>query len=360
MKRGIFKSRLFSALICLVMLVGMMPAAAFAEGTELKAPSVLMGGTEYTTLEEAVKAAGNGSSDEPTVITLGEGTYSLYTVDAHIKEDTKNKNLTFVGQGADKTKWMIGAEVPDPEKFGSEYNGDYSFDGAGTITFKDMTLQSGEEKYLGFIRADNTVVENCTINGMTFYWGYTSATFTDTVFTYNGDYPIWENSSNIMSFDRCSFNVNGGRVINVDADNQNGKTVTINFKDCTVNSAAPAKSVLNIHDSLKTCDYVVNFSGNNVVTGLEPNNRTCSRLFQVENTSDSNNGHFAKVTIDGVTVWENGAMVNHEKATDSGKPIYTDGYIDDAYTITPLSDWEEDGDGLELSILVQSVNPQNI
>lgn len=108
----------------------------------------------------------------------GEGKYTLYKKGAA----TAGKDLTFVGKGAGKTEWGIGATIPDPANFGTEYNGDYSFDGAGTITFKNMTLQSGNADYLGFIRADKTVVDNCTVNGKTFYWGYSSAEFKNTTF----------------------------------------------------------------------------------------------------------------------------------------------------------------------------------
>ena len=120
---------------------------------------------------------------------LSAAKYTLYGIPS--TNTTKGKDLTFVGQGADKTGWNIGAEVPDPDKFGTEYNGDYSFDGAGTIKFEQMTLQSSKADYLGFIRADQTVVEDCTINGKTFYWGYTSAIFKDTTFNCpSGDYAV--------------------------------------------------------------------------------------------------------------------------------------------------------------------------
>ena len=84
-------------------------------------------GKAYQTVAAAVEAAKSGDT-----IQLGEGNYTLYGV----KSDgcTKGKDLTFVGLGTDKTGWNIGAEVPDPDKYGTEYNGDYSFDGAKTIT----------------------------------------------------------------------------------------------------------------------------------------------------------------------------------------------------------------------------------
>ena len=84
----------------------------------------------YTSLEAAVIDADSGDT-----ITLGEGNYTLHN---KLKDNQKpkGKDLTFVGQGSDKTTWYIGAEVPDPDLLGTEYNGDYSFDGAGTVTFK--------------------------------------------------------------------------------------------------------------------------------------------------------------------------------------------------------------------------------
>ena len=190
--------------------------------------------------------------------------------------------MTFVGQGADKTFWNIGAEVPDPANYGTEYNGDYSFDGAGTITFRNMTLQSGAADYLGFIRADKTIVENCTVNGKTFYWGYTSATFTNTTFNCPaGDYALWTYSSPIMTFDNCTFN-STGKVINVYTDYGAGKyDITVNFNNCTVNNTGESlKPVLNINDSnMGDFKYILNITGDNKVTGVDVDKITCSRLF---------------------------------------------------------------------------------
>ena len=170
----------------------------------------------YKTVAAAVAAAESGDT-----IQLGEGNYTLYGLSS--EGLTKGKDLTFVGLGTDKTGWNIGALVPDPANFGTEYNGDYSFDGAETITFKNMTLRSGKADYLGFIRANNTIVEDCVINGKTFYWGYTSATFRNTKFNCpEGDYAIWTYSSPEMTFDNCTFN-SSGKVINVYTDYSAGK-----------------------------------------------------------------------------------------------------------------------------------------
>lgn len=133
-------------MLALIMVLALAPTVAFAAGDV-----AWIGETGYATLEAAVTAAKSGDT-----ITLGEGNYTLYGVSS--TNTTKTKDLTFVGKGADKTGWNIGAVVPDPANFGTEYNGDYSFDGAGTITFRNMTLQSGAANYLGFIRADKTIV----------------------------------------------------------------------------------------------------------------------------------------------------------------------------------------------------------
>lgn len=198
------QNRFFAALLAVAMMLQMLPMLAFAED----APGTPVAwnkkkGTSYTSLADAVKDAKSGDT-----ITLGEGNYTLYGIKSD--DTTKGKNLTFVGQGPDKTAWNIGALVPDPANFGTEYNGDYSFDGAGTVTFKNMTLRSGKADYLGFIRANQTVVDNCVINGKTFYWGYQSAEFINTTFNApSGDYALWTYSSPTMTFDNCTFNATG-------------------------------------------------------------------------------------------------------------------------------------------------------
>ena len=117
------KRRILSSLMALVLVFGLLPATAFAEGETVPDKKAKIGNTEYDTLEAAVTAAASGDT-----IQLGAGKYTLYKMGA----ETKGKDLTFVGQGADKTTWGIGATMPDPDKFGTEYNGDYSFDGAKT------------------------------------------------------------------------------------------------------------------------------------------------------------------------------------------------------------------------------------
>lgn len=325
---------ILSVFVCSIIFVCMLPSAVFADENT---PVAWIGETGYESLEAAVNAA---KSDD--TIILGEGKYTLYKKGAN----TKGKNLTFVGQGADKTAWGIGATVPDPAYFGTEYNSDYSFDGAGTITFKNMTLQSAKADYLGFARADNTVVENCIINGKTFYWGYKSATFNNTTFNSPvGDYALWTYSSPVMTFNGCTFN-STGKTINVYTDYGAGNCdITVNFNNCTVNFSAGLfgnKSVLNINDyNMGDFKYRINISGNNTIEGADPYRDpvTCSRWFGFGGKASTNNTGRSIVTIDGKTAFENGKMVTHELNSN-----YTDGYKDNAYDVT-RGDWKKTGDG---------------
>lgn len=244
-----------------------------------------------------------------------------------------------MGQGPDKTAWNIGDKVPDPSKYGTEYNGDYSFDGAKTVTFKNMTLRSGKADYLGFIRADNTVVDNCVINGKTFYWGYKSAEFINTTFNApNGDYAIWTYSSPTMTFDNCTFNATG-KVINVYTDAGAGDhNITVNFNNCTVNSNFQSyvsmfsnnKTALNINDSnMGSYKYIININDPKTITAAR-DKTTCSQMFGYGGKAATNNKGKTDVHLNGELVWTNGEMQTHS---------YTDGEHDNAFT-TSYSEWE--------------------
>lgn len=320
------QNRFLAALLAVAMMLQMLPMLAFAEGAD--AHAVRIDGKEgsYANLEDAVRAAQSGDT-----IILGEGNYTLYGKKSDIIK-TKGKDLTFVGQGPDKTAWNIGAEVPDPANFGTEYNGDYSFDGAGTVTFKNMTLRSGDKDYLGFIRIDNTVVENCVINGETFYWGYKSAVFTNTTFNApDGRYALWTYSSPIMTFDTCTFNASG-KVINVYTDFSAGKhDITVNFNNCTVNSSTffLYKQALNINDSnMGNYKYIININDPTVTAARDKT--TCSQVFGFGGKTASNSGRTEVYWNNSVEpVWKDGVKQTHS---------YTDGEHDEAFTTT-YSEW---------------------
>ena len=320
------QNRFLAALLAVAMMLQMLPMLAFADDAP-DAYAVKIDGKEgsYAKLVDAVKAASSGDT-----IILGEGNYTLYNIPS--TDTTKGKDLTFVGQGTDKTTWQIGPTVPNPALFGTEYNSDYSFQGAGTVTFKNMKLCTGSKDYLGFTYIDNTVVDHCEIYGKTFYWGYTSAVFTDTTFyAPPSDYAIWTYCSPTMTFDNCTFNATG-KVINVYTDYSAGKRdIKVNFNNCTVNSSfSLGKQALNINDSnMAGYRYIIHI--NNSTANLDEKDRdktTCSRMFGFGGKNENNTGR-TQVYWNDELVWNDGVKLTHS---------YTDGEHDTAFT-TSYSEW---------------------
>ena len=236
--------------------------------------AVLPTATTVVSTSEELVAAIAAASDGDT-ITLGEGEFTTYG------NTSPKKSLTFEGVGTN-TVWTIGDLNQDAK---GEGNGDCSFEGCETITFKNMTLKVDNKNYRGFIRINNTVVENCTLEGRTAYWGYETAKFVNATFNApEGDYALWDYSTKAMTFEGCTFNISG-KGVNVyveaaNADKDVTRTVAVN--NCTVNSSAEGKAFLNIKNS--TQSYDVTLSGRNTVTGLAKDSTTGSEMYQVETT----------------------------------------------------------------------------
>lgn len=334
------QNRILAALLAVVMMFQMLPMMAFADegaGSEGAPSDVTLRrtGKSYSDLQEAVKAAESGDTIE-----LGVGDYTLYKVDS--TGMTRDKDLTFVGKGTDKTTWYIGAYVTDPNKTG-EYTGDYCFDGAGTVTFENMTLRSGPatdtNAKLGFIRPDNTVVDKCEIVGWTAFWGYDSAVFKNTTFKpIEGKDAIWVYSSKEATFDDCTFTA--GRAVKVYTEEN--KSVTVNFNNCTVENSGSHPAIYIDEYVLErdggTQRYNINITGNNHVKA-QTNTYTCSKLFGFR-TANAHPGHFTNVSIDGKLVWSEGKMLTHD---------YTDGQNEPNLTET-CTEWENKGDHYEREV----------
>lgn len=244
-------------------------------------------------MEEAVKAAPKKAT---TTIILGAGEYTLWNEDeastaSPSRRLGENKNLIFVGQGADKTIYHIGA------KDTSHGDGpcDYSLDGRGTemketVTFQNMTIDAGKypnsqtsRAYLhGLDGIDNIVLKDCTFNGIASYWGYETTTFDHVTFNAPGtvasgipdlknvDYSLWTYTGKSYTFKNCTFN-SAGKTVNVYRHGDSGYDITVNFEDCTaINTGISLKPVLNINDSTLSDEhkYFINISGDNSVSGV--------------------------------------------------------------------------------------------
>lgn len=330
------QNRILAALLAVVMMFQMLPMMAFADegaGSEGAPSDVTLKSTgkSYSDLQEAVKAA-----ESVDTILLGEGNYTLYGISSD--GTTKDKDLTFVGLGPDKTAWNIGAKVLNSGECDTTYKDDFSLKGSKNVTFKNMTLRSGTADYLGFKHSNDTVVENCALYGRTTYWGYNSAKFIgSTFYAPNGDYAIWTYYCKEMTFDNCTFNTSG-KVVNVYSDFEaDQRDYTINFNNCTVNSTSFNKQALNINDSNKgTHKNTININNSTVTAARD--RITCSQIFGFGEKSKYNAGN-TDVYLNGKLVWSEGEMKTHD---------YTDGEKDRAYDITYSSSnpngWvEEDG-----------------
>lgn len=322
------QNRFFAALLAVAMMLQMLPMLAFADDAP-DAHAVKIDGKEgsYAKLVDAVKAASSGDT-----IILGEGNYTLYGISS--VDTTKGKDLTFVGQGPEETTWQIGAEVPDPSKYGTEYNSDYSLQGTGTVTFKNMTLCSADADYLGFSHTNNTVVENCVINGRTFYWGYQSAKFINTTFNAppSGQYMLWTYCSPTMEFDNCNFKATKGKAIYVHTDGTK-QDITVYFNSCTMDSGSMHnKTALKIDDSNMDSHKFIIYINNPQTIDAALDTMTCSKVFGFDGSSACNTGRTEVYWNNSVEpVWKEGKMQTHS---------YTDGEHDKAFTYT-YSEWKK-------------------
>ena len=325
------QNRFLAALLAVAMMLQMLPMLAFAEDATGTGETYVawIGDQGYTSLEAAVEAAPSVAT-----ITLGADNYTLYKkID---KAKVQGKDLTFEGKGRGVTTWQIGPEVLDPNKLGSEYNGDYSFDGAEKVTFKDMTLRSGDADYLGFIRANHTVVDNCDINGRTFYWGYQSAKFINTTFNAppSGQYMLWTYSSPTMEFDNCNFKATKGKAIYVHTDGTK-QDITVYFNSCTMDSGSMHnKTALKIDDSNMDSHKFTIYINNPQTIDAALDTMTCSKVFGFDGSSACNTGRTEVYWNNSAEpVWKDGKMQTHS---------YTDGEHDTAFTTT-YSDWTPSG-----------------
>lgn len=325
------QNRFLAALLAVAMMLQMLPMLAFAEDATGTGKPVAWNKDKknkaYTSLEAAVREADSGNT-----IILGEGNYTLYGIKSD--ETTRGKDLTFEGKGPEVTTWQIGAEVPDPSKYGTEYNSDYSLQGTGTVTFKNMTLCSADADYLGFSHTNNTVVENCVINGRTFYWGYQSAKFINTTFNAppSGQYMLWTYCSPTMEFDNCNFKATKGKAIYVHTDGTK-QDITVYFNSCTMDSGSMHnKTALKIDDSNMDSHKFIIYINNPQTIDAALDTMTCSKVFGFDGSSACNTGRTEVYWNNSAEpVWKEGKMQTHS---------YTDGEHDKAFTYT-YSEWKK-------------------
>ena len=363
-------------MLALIMVLALVPTVAFAEEPKKIYVDVTNGddnqkdvGTTSDKAYQSLDKAMNDADDGATIY-LAAGTYCGNSANPSQKGNGAGKNLTFVGDGSDKTTWQIRAMEKNPSGDGPC---DYSFDGSDRITFENMTVVGSvypdnttikADNYQGFVRINHLKLKDCTFNGRADYWGYETTTFENVTFYAPGTeaseikdvgYSLWTWTGTEYTFNNCTFN-SAGKVINVYHEDGERAT-TINFNNCTVNSTNPESlSVMNINDTYAQ-SFTINFNGKNTIKGIKADGiqktdgshasaaqgtangnktsaqATCSKLFEFNMKYGNGNNDKTTVKIDGKTVWENGKRESH--AIDTTYDKYTDGYKDNAFTVTP-------------------------
>ena len=190
-------------------------------------------------------------------------------------EYTLNGSLTY-------TDKAITVKAADGAKVTFDMSKAVALHGA-KITFENVTFNYTNADYTGLQHTDTVVYNNCTINGKMFLYA-NSETFNDCHFVQKSeDYNVWTYGAKKVAFNNCTFDCVGKAVnVYIEKGNASDDAKTIEVNSCTVNSTKAEKAFLNIKNSTQA--YDVTLSGTNTVTGLANDGTTGSALYQVETT----------------------------------------------------------------------------
>ena len=191
------------------------------------------------------------SQDELARATIeNNATIILAAGDYTIPSSAKGKNLTFVGTG-DAANTIIECK-----------NDGYDNLNGSKVTFENLTIETDNETYRGFIHVSGATYKNCIIkNQLTLYsngdpllfdnctfhasgnnynvwtWG-TSATFKGCTFDCDGKAMlVYGGGTSEVTFTDCIFNDFGGQngKAAIETGNDYDATYTININNCKVN-----------------------------------------------------------------------------------------------------------------------------
>ena len=318
--------RVASLLLSLVMMLSLLPTAAYAamaDDVDTQGASVSENGTGVsdddnsggdTGDQQVVGGSANGGTADDTTGAEGDAdttgaeggndttgaengtvTYVAYigetgyeTLDAAITDArdgdtvevaegsyTLNGSLTYTGK-AIAVKAANGANVI------FDMSSAVTLSGA-KITFENVTFNYTNADYIGLQHTDTVVYNNCTINGKMFLYA-NSETFNDCHFVQTSeDYNVWTYGAKKVAFNNCTFDCVGKAVnVYIEKGNASDDAKTVEVNGCTVTSTKENKAFLNIKNSTQA--YDVTLSGTNTVTGLAADSTTGSALYQVETT----------------------------------------------------------------------------
>ncbi len=300
---------MLATILALVMALGL---CSVSWATESETAAATIGTTTYRSLADAVAEAKTGDT-----ITLGAGVADLET----LAKVSDGRSLTFVGAGMDQTTLKYGNEYKAGHSDAGGV-GCYVFDGAGKITFKDVTLEdkyaadNSSDYYRGFVRPASMSFKRCKFTKVISLFGKGAVNFKDCSFvsTYTKCFNMKCYAGTSFTFDGCSFESPYGFI---DAYRQNtlDGALDIMINNCTFTGtgSSPASK-----PAVRLCDYTnsaeggawnVYFTGENTVTNIAEDNRTDTSLYGCRHYDDYE-PLMGVVYVDGVKVWANGAAVS--------------------------------------------------
>lgn len=320
MKHGIGR-KLLSVVLAVMMLVSLLPTAAFADDsaepivvnsvvgdsntgndtkladealvnvgdtnanegegeettTPVSTPVAKIGNTGYATLDDAITAVQNGETIE-----VNAGEYKL------------NGSLTYSGKA-----FTIAAA--DGADVSFDMSAAVALHGA-KITFNNVTFNyKTNGNYIGLQHTDTLVYNGCTINGMVFLYAV-NETFNDCTFkqTETGAYNVWTYGAKNVVFNSCVFNC-AGRCVLVYTEDKNANTaLTVVDSSFVASEPATGKAAIEIDTHLMK-GATINL-GNTTANGFDNGSNSGNPLWNDKKQMTDTNKN-TTVTLDGVPVF---------------------------------------------------------
>lgn len=323
MKHGIGR-KLLSVVLAVMMLVSLLPTAAFADDsaepivvnsvvgdsntgndtkladealvnvgdtsanegegeettTPVSTPVAKIGNTGYATLDDAITAVQNGE-----------------TIEVNAGEYTLNGSLNYTGKA-----FTIAAA--DGADVSFDMSAAVALHGA-KITFNNVTFNyKTNGNYIGLQHTDTLVYNNCTINGMVFLYAV-NETFNNCTFnqTETGAYNVWTYGAKNVVFNSCVFNC-AGRCVLVYTEDKNANTaLTVADSAFYASASVVGKAAIEIDTSLMKNGGATVTVGNTIATGFANGSNSGNPLWNdKKQTADTNKN--TTVTVDDVAVFE--------------------------------------------------------
>ena len=322
MKHGIGR-KLLSVVLAVMMLVSLLPTAAFADDsaepivvnsvvgdsntgndtkladealvnvgdtnanegegeettTPVSTPVAKIGNTGYATLDAAITAVQNGE-----------------TIEVNAGEYTLNGSLNYTGKA-----FTIAAA--DGADVSFDMSAAVALHGA-KITFNNVTFNyKTNGNYIGLQHTDTLVYNKCTINGMVFLYAV-NETFNNCTFnqTSAGAYNVWTYGAQNVAFNGCTFNC-VGRCVLVYNEGAIDKT-DLTVENTKFNASAPAEGKAAIEiDTRLMADGATITVDKTTATGFDNGSNSKNTLWNDKGNKTADANKNVTVTVNNETVY---------------------------------------------------------